>query len=282
MSKKSSTFADQKQTPQYGDTDIMNWIKKIFLNDHVILGIILLNTVGIYLIESGYTHPLLYAIDIICTLLFVIEMIVKHIEYGVKGYWSNGWNRADGILVILSLPSIIAPFVDVTAIDFSILLSLRMMRFMRLMRVLHFFPKIAQIGAGLKRALKDSGVVLVGFVLIIFIFGMINCGLFKEIAPKYFDTPLNSIYSVFRVFTVEGWYEIPEAIVAVTSPVVGVFVRFYFCVLLGMFGLLGMSFINSVFVDAMVEDNNDEMKYQLDSIEQRLEKIEKMLEDKKQ
>ena len=111
---------------------------------------------------------------------------------------------------------------------------------------------------------------------------MINCGLFKEIAPKYFDTPLNSIYSVFRVFTVEGWYEIPEAIVAVTSPVVGVFVRFYFCVLLGMFGLLGMSFINSVFVDAMVEDNNDEMKYQLDSIEQRLEKIEKMLEDKKQ
>ena len=257
----------------------MNRLKKIFLNDHIILGVILLNTLVIYLLESGFVHPVLYALDICCTLLFVVEMIVKHVSYGVKGYWQDGWNRADGILVIISLPSIIAPFIDVSAIDFSILLSLRLMRIMRFLRVLHFFPKIAQIAAGLKRAIKDSGVVLIGFVLIIFIFGMINCGLFKEIAPQYFATPLKSIYSVFRVFTVEGWYEIPDAIVAATSPAVGVFVRFYFCVLLGLFGLLGMSFINSVFVDAMVEDNNDEMKYQLDSMEQRLEKIEHLLED---
>ena len=256
----------------------MNRLKKIFLNDHVILGIILLNTLVIYLIESGYVHPILYALDIICTLLFIVEMVIKHMEYGVKGYWSDGWNRVDGTLVIISLPSIIAPFIDVSAIDFSILLSLRLMRIMRFLRVLHYFPKISQIGAGLKRALNDSGVVLVGFVLIIFIFGMINCGLFKEIAPQYFDTPLNAIYSVFRVFTVEGWYEIPDAIMAATSPVVGAFVRFYFCVLLGLFGLLGMSFINSVFVDAMAEDNNDDVKYQLDSIEHRLEKIEKLLE----
>jgi len=43
--------------------------------------------------------------------------------------------------------------------------------------------------------------------------------------------------------------------------------------------LLGMSFINSVFVDAMAEDNNDDLKYQLDSIEHRLEKMEQMLEE---
>ena len=39
-----------------------------------------------------------------------------------------------------------------------------------------------------------------------------------------------------------------------------------------------MSFINSVFVDAMAEDNNDDVKYQLESIEHRMEKMEKMLE----
>ena len=80
------------------------------------------------------------------------------------------------------------------------------MRVLRFFRVLHFFPKITQIGAGLKRALRDSGVVLVGFFILLFIFGMINCSLYREVAPQYFDTPLNSIYSVFRVFTVEGWY----------------------------------------------------------------------------
>ncbi len=51
-----------------------------------------------------------------------------------------------------------------------------------------------------------------------------------------------------------------------------------FCFLLGAFGLLGMSFINSVFVDAMVEDNNDDVKHQLDRIEHRLEQMEEKLQ----
>lgn len=253
-------------------------IKRIFLNDHVILGIILLNTVVIYLQESGISHPLIIGIDIACTLVFVAEMLVKHLIFGVKEYWRDGWNRMDGVLVIISLPSLVTPFMDASSVDFSVLLTLRLMRVLRFFRVLHFFPKITQIAAGLKRALRDSGVVLVGFFILLFIFGMINCGLYREVAPQYFDTPLNSIYSVFRIFTVEGWYEIPDAIMAATSPFIGKLSRLYFCFLLGAFGLLGMSFINSVFVDAMVEDNNDDVKLQLDRIEHRLEQMEEKLQ----
>jgi voltage-gated sodium channel len=51
-------------------------------------------------------------------------------------------------------------------------------------------------------------------------------------------------------------------------------------VLLGAFGLLGMSFVNSVFVDAMMSDNNDDVKYQLNGIERKLEEIEKELKKK--
>ena len=180
-----------------------NLIKRIFLNDHVILGIILLNTVVIYLQESGISHPLIIGIDIACTLVFVAEMLVKHLTFGVKEYWRDGWNRMDGVLVIISLPSLVTPFMDASSVDFSVLLTLRLMRVLRFFRVLHFFPKITQIAAGLKRALRDSGVVLIGFFILLFIFGMINCGLYREVAPQYFDTPLNSIYSVFRIFTVE-------------------------------------------------------------------------------
>lgn len=258
-------------------TDTKNYLKKLFLNDHVILGVILVNTITIYLLESGIRHPILFGLDIACTLIFMIEMIIKQCEYGLKGYWRNGWNRMDGILVIIAIPSILAPFIDVAAYDFSILLTIRLMRVMRFLRVFHFFPKISVIASGLKRAIKDSGVVLIGFVLIILIFGMIHCALFKELVPQYFSTPLKSIYSVFRVFTVEGWYEIPDAIVEATSPTIGLIVRFYFCVLLGSFGLLGMSFINSVFVDAMMENNNDEVKYKLDRIERKLEEMESKL-----
>ena len=257
-----------------------DFIKRIFMNDHVILGVILLNTVVIYLQESGVSHPVIFGLDIACTLIFVAEMVVKHIELGAKSYWRDGWNRMDGILVIVSLPSLVTPFIDASSVDSSVLLTLRLMRVLRFFRVLHFFPKISQIGAGLKRALRDSGVVLLGFFILLFIFGMINCSLYREVAPQYFATPLDAIYSVFRIFTVEGWYEIPDAIMAATSPLIGKLSRLYFCFLLGAFGLLGMSFINSVFVDAMVEDNNDDVKYQLDRIERRLEQMEEKLLNK--
>ncbi|MBQ7631174.1 MAG: ion transporter [Paludibacteraceae bacterium] len=258
------------------------FLDKTLLNDHVILGVILLNSIVIYLQETGLNHPVLLGIDLACTLIFLLEMIAKHVCFGAKAYWQDGWNRMDGCLVILSLPSLVLPFLDVTTFNFSVVLTLRLVRVVRFLRVFHFFPNIAQIGAGLKRALRDSGIVLIAYGVLIILFGLINCSLYREIAPEYFSTPLRSIYSVFRVFTVEGWYEIPDAIAAATSPLIGRVTRLYFCVLLAAFGILGLSFINSVFVDAMVEDNNDDVKAQLQRMEDQLARTEKQLDELKQ
>ena len=101
--------------------------------------------------------------------------------------------------------------------------------------------------------------------------------MFKDIAPDYFSTPLDSIYAVFQLFTVEGWYEIPNAIAEVTSSTIGSLVKLYFSLLLILGGIIGMSFINSIFVDAMVSDNNDDVKEKLEELEK---KIDKLLEEK--
>jgi voltage-gated sodium channel len=45
-----------------------------------------------------------------------------------------------------------------------------------------------------------------------------------------------------------------------------------------MGGIIGMSFINSVFVDAMVSDNNDEVEAKLDEINKKLTELTKELE----
>ena len=129
---------------------------------------------------------------------------------------------------------------------------------------------------------KNSSFIRNGytFIIIILISALINCCLFKNIAPEYFSTPWKSIYTVFQIFTIEGWYEIPDAIAAVTSPFIAKIVRLYFCLLLCCGGIIGMSFINSVFVDAMIEDNNDDMKEQLNRIEEKLEKLQKELNEK--
>ncbi len=244
------------------------FLEKTLLNDHVVLVVILINSVVIYLIESGISHPLLSILDIACIVIFLLEMIAKQVCFGARNYWRDGWNKLDGVLVFLSLPSLVVT-----------ILILRLLRVIRFLRVFHFFPNIAQIGAGLKRALRDSGVVLFGFGVLLVLFGLINCSLYREVVPEYFATPLRSIYSVFRVFTVEGWYEIPDAVAAATSPLVGKITRFYFCCLLAAFGILGLSFINSVFVDAMVADNNDDLKVQLDRMEKQQTRLEKEIKE---
>ena len=52
--------------------------------------------------------------------------------------------------------------------------------------------------------------------------------------------------------------------------------------LLAAFGILGMSFINSVFVDAMVADNNDDLKTQLDRMEKQQTRLEQDIKELKE
>jgi voltage-gated sodium channel len=255
----------------------MSRLKNLFLNEKFILGVILVNSVIIFLQASGVDNFWTQLIDVVCTLIFIIEMGVKHAELGLKGYWSVGWNRLDGILVILSIPSLVAVFLPTEILDLSFLMILRILRTLRFLRVLHFFPNFDQILKGFKLALSQSYGILICFLVLIILFGLINCSLFGNIAPLYFGTPLRAIYSVFRICTIEGWYDIPDAIAATTSPWVSTLVRIYFCFLLLMGGIIGMSFINSIFVDAMVADNNDDVKAKLDELEQ---KIDRLLEEK--
>lgn len=252
-------------------------IKKLFLNEKIVLSVILLNTLIIFFQESGFYSDISLRLDCFCLIYFCIELFIKIKEYGFRNFWRNGWNRFDFIIVAISFPSIISLFIDSNISELSVLLTLRLLRVLRIFRIFHFFPNITQITNGFKRALKQSRAILLSFIVIIFVTGLINCCVFKNIAPDYFSTPLQSIYTIFRIFTIEGWYEIPDAIGTATAPIWGSIARLYFSLLLCAGGIIGMSFINSVFVDAMLEDNNDDIKKQLDRIEKQLEELDKKL-----
>ena len=65
---------------------------------------------------------------------------------------------------------------------------------------------------------------------------------------------------MFKVFTVEGWFTIPDEIAAAAaSPVVGWAVRGFFAFAVTTGGILGLSMANAVFVDEMVMDNNRDL-----------------------
>ena len=45
----------------------------------------------------------LEAANVILTLGFVVEMVLKHVAMGVVVYWSNFFNCLDGVIVIISI-----------------------------------------------------------------------------------------------------------------------------------------------------------------------------------
>lgn len=251
----------------------MESVKRFFTNDIIMLVLVLINT-GIIFIsgfipEQGGT---LLIIDSLFTLLFLFEALVKIYVLGFSGYWSDGWNRFDFILVLLALPSCI----NVFGYDFpgtSILLSLRMMRAFKSFRLLKFIPNVDNLLNGIKLAFKASYIVAIGMIVFLLIFSIITTFLFGSAAPHYFGNPALSVYSIFRLFTIEGWYEMPEAIAANSGTAMAVFARIYFSILLFMGGIIGMSLVNSIFVDAMAADNNDEVLDKLSQLEKKIDKL---------
>ena len=147
-------------------------LKKIFLNDRFILSFILLNSCIIYAQVSGYEDGFISIVDLTCTLVFLIEMIIKQRELGFHEYWQDGWNRLDGSLVILSLPSVAALFIPNDYSGLSILLIFRLLRVLRFFRVLHFFPNFSKVIQGFKVAMRESYAILLSFLVIIVIFGL--------------------------------------------------------------------------------------------------------------
>ena len=252
-------------------------IKNIFLNERLIIIIIILNAIILFLQESGIQNQFINVLDFCCSIIFVIEMIVKMKEYGVKGYWDSGWNRLDGTLVILTIPSLIAFVLPMRSLDLSFLLVLRILRVFRFFRLVHVFPGFTQLMKNFVVAMKRSYAVFVGLLIMIITFAMIGCGLFKDIAPEYFSTPLEAIYSTFRIFTGEGWNEIPDTVAQGVHSGWAHIIRLYFCLILIVGCIIGMSLLNSIFVDAMVSDDEEGIKEQLNSIETSLDEIKKRI-----
>ncbi len=252
-------------------------MQKIFLKERAMLAVVLLNVLVIFLQECGIDHQVLSALDIACSIVFVAEMFVKHREFGFKGYWRDGWNVLDGTVTIITLPALVAYFVP-NMTDYGFIIAFRALRVFKLFRTARRFPKLKETWKGFKLALRQSAAFLLAYFIIIVVIAMFNSALFGNAAPEYFRTPLDGIYAIFQMFTVEGWYEIPNAVVGDMSPVWMHVVRIYFCLLLIGGGIIGMSLINSIFVDALAADNNDDVKDKLNQLEKKIDTIIESIE----
>jgi len=180
---------------------------------------------------------------------------------------------------ILSFPSLLENFTVWP--DASYLFILLLFRLLRIVRFIPFVPHINSVVEGLGRALRAS--VFVVFLLfgLNFLLAVITCHFYGEIAPEYFGNPLMSSYSIFQMFTIEGWNEIPAMIVEKTeNPIYAGLTRFYFVMVVLFGGIFGMSIANAIFVDEMTMDNNDELEKKVDELSTQVAELKEILLEK--
>ena len=254
-------------------------VKSWFLNDYFILCLISINALLIFIQEFKLNGDILDDLEPVFTILFIIEIIIKIREYGFSKYLSTGWNRFDFIIILISIPSLGVIFFNDNILQLNIFLALRVFRVFKFFRVIRFFPNVSSLVTSVQRALRASYIIIVGFFLSVFIVSLVTCALYKNIVPEYFGNPLQSFYNIFRLFSIEGWYEMPDLISCRTSMTIGFLSKLYFVLLLLGGGILGLSLVNSIFVDAMVSDNNDELQEEVSELSKKIEKLTEKIEE---
>lgn len=249
---------------------------------------IIVNTVALLMFEMAADSPawtsMWYWVDYACVLFFLAEAAIKIGASGWRRYWASNWNRFDFLIVVISLPALAGPILG--SQDFAFILVLRLGRLFRLFRVLAFIPNLDHLVLGIRRALKASVGVFLALLLAILILAVGASLLFRDVDPENFGNPLVSAYSVFKVFTVEGWHEIPEHLedLAAESGIVpnprrfSLMARAFFVMAVFIGGILGLSLANAVFVDEMMMDNTDVLERKVDALTEEVKALRNDLE----
>lgn len=251
--------------------------KRIFLEERKVLLAIILNTIVIFTMYFPMfkDSKVLEWIDHLFILFFTVEAIVKIREYGRKNYFANGWNVFDFILVVGSLPSILMLFFPLP--DTSLVMILRIFRLVRIMRFIRFVPDVRKVITGLGRAMKASVFVFIALLILDLLLAVITCHFYGDVLPEHFGDPLLSAYTIFQLFTIEGWNEIPQLLgTKMDNAVLMGLTRFYFVLIVLTGGIFGMSLANAVFVDEMTMDNNAELEKKILTLESKIDELLEM------
>lgn len=251
------------------------WMR-FFVEDRYISVVITVNAVVLFLLSFKSLEGNLWLdiIDVVCLVYFVLEAMFKIRLMGWKTYMSSPWNRFEFIIVLASVPSMLLVF-DASVYDLSFIFIFRIVRILRFFKFIRFIPNLSELMAGVSRAFKASVFVLLAFFVYSFLVALISCRMYQDVAPTLFGDPLNSYYNTFKVFTIEGWFEVPEEVIETgqLNQTASFLTKFYFILIVLTGGLFGLSIVNAIFVEEMVRDNNDDLIRQVEEMQAKLDRL---------
>lgn len=255
-----------------------------------LFGITLLNVVIIYFHSFNYFSDYYFYFDLAdasITLFFLFEIIYKisnNYDKGLKAkfiyYWRHDhWNKLDFISVVLALPSLGVLFINELELfaGFTVLRSLRIFKFIR---VIEFIPEGKRIVPQLIRALKAVMFIIFAFIIYSTIISLISVSIFKAYTDEYFTNAFDSFFTIFKIFSGDGFSDVVKAITdhRDCSLSFAYFTKFYFVFIVFTGSILGLSLINSIFIDQMTHANdahNIEEKREFFELKSELEELKK-------
>ncbi len=265
-------------------------MKKVFFNDQIIYILILINVFVIYLHSFEAFTPYFFTLDLIdslFTIFFTLEIIVKISTYKsqkIQHYFKDHWNKIDFFSILLSLPSLGALFVHDLEM-FAGFTVLRSLRIFKLLRIIEYIPNGKRISEQMFKAFKGVGFIMFSFFVYTTIISLVSLSLFKRYAPDYFANAFESFYTIFKIFSGDGFSDVVNAIKENASPLFTSFAKFYFVFIVFTGSILGLSLINSVFIDQMnslakEEKDSQEIKL-LKELKKEIETLKKNQKEEK-
>lgn len=235
----------------------------------IIMTIIIVNT-GVMASEyygMSSTHQNINEnVNLALNVCFCIEMVMKLIGLGFRGYLDEAFNIFDGTLVILGMVEIILAS---KAAGLKGLIVFRAFRLLRIFRLARRWKKLRNLLGKLLNAVKSIAYLGLLTLIFMFIFTLLGKQLFKgkllddkgEIPRANFETLFWSFVTVFEILTGEGWNELMYNAVGNN----GWGYCFYFIVLI----VLGSYILLNLFIAILVSqfENENEAEETLESID---------------
>ncbi|SDY25531.1 voltage-gated sodium channel [Ruminococcaceae bacterium YAD3003] len=258
----------------------------------IILFVILFNCVlmGIETIKglSEGTRGILATINNICLWIFIAEIVIKLLAYGLD-YFKDPWNWFDMFIVGISMASGL-PFMAA----FRAMRVLRVLKSLKALRGTKLIGSVKHlqviIGAIVKSvpSILWTGILL---ILIYYVFSLIGVNLFGDAFPDWFGTIGKAMYTLFQVMTLESWS------MGISRPVMEVysFAWAYFVPFVLLSSFVVMNVVVGIVVNAISEvtaENNveepetkevskEDLLKEMREVKEQMARLEKALEKTK-
>ncbi|KAF1391159.1 hypothetical protein PFLUV_G00039030 [Perca fluviatilis] len=213
--------------------------------EYLMFLLIMLNTMCLgmqHCNQSAHVTHLSDMLNVIFTVLFTVEMILKLMAFKAKGYFGDPWNVFDFVIVIGSVVDVMLSEIDAalassgglyclhgcTAVDpmqaiassenMSVSVTFfRLFRVMRLVKLLNRSEGIRNLLWTFIKSLQALPYVALLILMLFFIYAVVGMQIFGKIAlvdgtyvnrNNNFQTFLQAVLLLFRCATGEAWHEV--------------------------------------------------------------------------